>query len=200
MRPTVQGPEPTEMILVRHAPVATPGLLAGRSDLPARLPDAAAIAGARAALKALGSDPARLICSPARRCRATAQALFPGAAPAEDPRLWEQDFGAWDGEPMAGMPDLGPQDRAALAATRPPGGESFLDAAARILPALGAATARPGIVTLVVHAGTIRAALGQALGAPEAGLAFEIAPLSATHIRLFPDGSRGIAFVNRPLA
>lgn len=187
------------MILVRHAPVAEPGLLAGRSDLPAWLPDAAAIAAARAALVALGTDPNRLVCSPALRCRATARALFPEVDPAEDARLWEQDFGEWDGQPMGTMPDLGPQDRAALAAMRPPGGESFLDTAARILPALDAATARPGIVTFVVHAGTIRAALGQALGTHEAGLAFEIEPLSATRIRLFPDGGRGIAFVNRAL-
>jgi len=195
----VQGPEPTELLLIRHAPVAQPGLLAGRSDLPARLPGAAEIAAARRVLAALGADPARLIVSPARRCRETATALFPEAEPLIDPRLWEQDFGAWDGRPMAEMPDLGPQARVALAAMCPPGGESFLQAAARILPAIEAATTAPGIVTIIAHAGTIRAALGQALAAPEAGLAFEIAPLSATRIRVFPDGSRGIAFVNRSL-
>ncbi|WP_102224730.1 histidine phosphatase family protein [Acidimangrovimonas sediminis] len=195
----MQGPEPTEMILIRHAPVAEPGLLAGRSDLPARLPEPRALGAARQMLAGWGADPGRLVVSPALRCRETAAALFPGTTPPADPRLWEQDFGAWDGRPMAAMPDLGPQDRAALATLRPPGGESFLDAAGRIAPALDAMTAAPGIVTLVVHAGTIRAALGQALGTPEAGLAFEIAPLSATRIRLFPDGSRGIAFVNRAL-
>lgn len=197
----MQGPKPTEMILIRHAPVAMPGVLAGRSDLPARLPGADQIAAAQQALAELGADRTRLITSPARRCRTTAAALFPGAAPEVDPRLWEQDFGAWDGRPMVEMPDFRPLDRRELAESRPPGagGESFFDAVTRMLPAFEAA-ATPGTVTIIAHLGTIRAALGQALGALQAGLAFEIAPLSATHIRVFPDGSRSIVFVNRILA
>ncbi|SDX05517.1 histidine phosphatase family protein [Allgaiera indica] len=190
------------MLLIRHAPLAVSGVLAGRSDLPARLPDTAEIEAARRVLAQLGADAAQLVSSPAKRCLATAEALFPGAEPATDPRLWEQDFGAWDGRPVVEMPDLGPLNRATLAARRPPGigGESFLDAAARILPAVDDIAATAGTVTIIAHAGTIRAALGQALGAPKAGLAFEVAPLSVTCLRVFADGSRAIVFVNRGLA
>lgn len=189
------------MFLIRHAPLAVPGVLAGRSDLPARLPDKAGIDAAREVLARLGANTERLVSSPAKRCVTTAEALYPGIKPETDPRLWEQDFGAWDGRPVVEMPDLGPLNRATLAARRPPGigGESFLDAAARILPAFDDLAAMAGTVTIIAHAGTIRAALGQALGAPKAGLAFEVAPLSVTCLRVFADGSRAIVFVNRDL-
>ena len=167
----------TELILIRHAPALTGGRLCGRRDVEADLTDMAAIAGLA---RAIGSVD-RMTASPARRCLATAAALWPGARVAPDAALWEQDFGAWEGLPAADIPDLGPLSRAELAAHRPPGGESFDDLRARVAPVLAALPA--GRIAIVAHAGTVRAALSLALSDPADTLGFEIAPLSVTLLR-----------------
>lgn len=187
------------LLLVRHARSTTPGLLAGQSDVAAVLPPAAALAQARHCLARLGESlPTRVFTSPALRCRQTAQALLPDVPLTEDTRLWEQNFGAWEGREAASLPDLGPLSRAALAAHRPPGGESFLDLAARAVPALQDIAAG-GSALIVAHAGTVRAALGLALGDVAQALVFEVAPFSATLLRTLPGGDWSIGFVNLPL-
>ena len=176
-----------ELILIRHAPIAEPGRLCGRTDLAARI-EPAQIAALRAALPAPGA----LVSSPAQRCLQTAKALWPERAAVPDAVLWEQDFGAHDGRPYAELPDLGPMDGPALAQWSPPGGESFAGLCTRVRPALlcygrqAAQDAAP--VVLVVHAGVIRAALSQVTGSQHAGLAFEIAPLSVTRLRCGAEG------------
>ncbi len=167
----------TELILIRHAPALTGGRLCGRRDVEADLTDMAAIAGLARAIGAVD----RMVASPARRCLATAAALWPGAEVVPDERLWEQDFGAWEGLPASDVPDLGPLSRTQIAAHRPPGGESFDDLRARVVPLLVAIPA--GRVAIVAHAGTIRAALSLALSDPADALGFEIAPLSVTLLR-----------------
>ncbi|MEI4473405.1 histidine phosphatase family protein [Frigidibacter sp. MR17.24] len=193
----MQRPEPTEIWLIRHAPADAGGRLAGRRDVPLAALDPAVVARARAALAAFGS-PARVVTSPARRCRDTASRLFPEAAATTDPRLWEQDFGAWDGADPASIPDLGPLPSAALADHAPPGGESFSQLVARTAPAL-ADLAGPGPVAVVAHAGTVRAALTLALGTEGAGLAFSVAPLSLTRVTMLPGDTWAIGAVNLPL-
>lgn len=173
----------TELMLIRHAPALTGGSIAGRRDVAADLTDAARVAALAAAL---GRVDHRLT-SPALRCRQTAQALWPDrSAAAEDPALWEQDFGDWEGLPYDQLPDIGRLSERALAEHRPPGGESFVDVCERIGPVLAALASRGGRVAIVAHAGTVRAALAMALGtgAEAAGLAlaFHIAPLSLTRI------------------
>jgi alpha-ribazole phosphatase len=175
-------PASSELLLIRHAPAETGGRLCGRRDVPARLDDTAALARLSAALTGVR----QVVTSPALRCRQTAGALFPSVAPALDARLWEQDFGAEDGMAYADLPDLGPLPREALADRRPPGGESFADMAARVIPALEA---------LAAHAGTVRAGLALAIGSVPAALAFEVAPLSLTRLRCF-DGAFSVACVN----
>ena len=183
---------PTRLLLIRHAPSAVPGRLAGRLDVPAQLPPALATAPARLASWLPG--PARLISSPALRCRQTAGALFPGSDFTEDSRLWEQDFGAWEGQDTTTLPDLGPLSRTELATHRPPGGESFLDLCRRAAPAFQE-MATGGPAAVIAHAGSIRTALGLALGDMAQGLTFEIAPLSATLLSV--SGSAwSIGFVN----
>jgi alpha-ribazole phosphatase len=181
----------TELILIRHAPALTGGRLCGRSDVAADCGDGRRIAALGAAL----GRPARVVTSPALRCRQTAAALWPGLATTEDAALWEQDFGDWEGRALAELPDLGTLPAAALADHRPPGGESFADLCARAAPALEE-LARAGPATVVAHAGTIRAALALALGAVSGALAFEIAPLSVTRIACLPDGNFIIREVN----
>lgn len=172
----------TRLILIRHAPIlhdAGAPVLCGRTDRPADLSDAAGLARLAAALPQGWA--ART--SPALRARQTAAAL--GLSPTTDARLWEQDFGDWDGRPYAALPDLGPLPAADLAAHRPPGGESFADLCARVAPALAAITED---TILTCHAGVIRAALAMVLGAPAAGLAFRIDAPSLTEIARAGDG------------
>ena len=180
----------TEMLLIRHAPVARSGRLTGRTDLAARI-DGNAIA----ALAALLPRPARVVTSPARRCADTARALFPAVSASVDARLWEQDFGRYDGAPLDQLPDLGPLSATELAAYRWDGGESFDDMVDRVAPALKD-LAHDGPVAIVAHAGTVRAALAGVLGATGPALAFEIAPLSLTRLTWHPAGT-SIGCVNR---
>lgn len=190
---------PQDLLLIRHAKADTQGRLCGRSDV-------ALSAEGRAALAALPqrpAPPARLVASPALRCIETAAGLWPGLAPETDDRLWEQDFGEWEGLSFDEVPDVGRLTRPELAGFAAPGGESFADLVDRIEPALteialGARTGGP--VALVVHAGAIRAALSLALGSIPQGLTFEIAPLSLTRLRVLPDGGFSIVSVNGPIA
>lgn len=178
------------LLLIRHGPVEDQGRLVGRRDLTICI-DPAAVA--RLGRRIGPVD--RIAVSPAMRCRQTAAALWPDRDAAQLAALWEQDFGAWEGASYAHLPDLGPLSADDLAATAPPGGESFADACARIVPALEALAVGGGRVAVVAHAGTVRAALARALGSPGAALAFRIAPLSLTRIEATPAGW-AVGFVN----
>lgn len=182
------------LLLIRHAPLADPGRLAGRRDVAAVVDPAAA-----RRLAALAGPVARVVCSPARRCRDTAAALWPGAKVEEDARLWEQDFGRWEGLALDGLPDLGVLDAEVLAQAAPHGGESFAALCARTIPALEAWAAGGERVAVVAHAGTVRAGLARALGGAGSGigaaLAFRVAPLSLTVIDAAP-GGWSVACVN----
>lgn len=168
---------PATLLMIRHARGDDQGRLAGRRDVPALVDPAAA-----AALAALVGPVDHVAVSPAMRCRMTAAALWPDLDAAQDDRLWEQDFGAWEGAAYDHLPDLGPMSQAELAVTAPPGGESFADVCARITPALEELARRGGRIAVVAHAGTVRAALARALGSAPSALAFRIAPLSLTRI------------------
>ncbi|THH38181.1 histidine phosphatase family protein [Aliishimia ponticola] len=180
-----------ELILLRHAPADHGGRLCGRTDVAACLPGEEVLAPLRARLAG-----AQVVTSPALRCQATAQALFPDRTIPQDPRLWEQDFGTDDGRAFCDLPDLGPLTTEELARHAAPEGESFLDMTARIDPALmayAASVQAEGPMVLVAHAGTARAALGIAMGHPALALKFEIAPLSLVRLRCFAQGFSVIA-------
>ncbi|MDA7428003.1 histidine phosphatase family protein [Primorskyibacter aestuariivivens] len=185
------GPQPTELTLIRHAPVKSDGRAYGRRDVDADCSDAARFEAMRARL----GPPGRVLHSPARRCVQTLQAIWPDAAGTPEAAFWEQDLGDWEDRPYADLPDLGPLSRAALAAYRPENGESFDDLCARVAPALNSAS-QGGSAVIIAHAGTIRAALGLALEAQAAALAFEIAPLSITRLGMLSDGTLIIRSVN----
>ncbi|MDO5705440.1 MAG: histidine phosphatase family protein [Paracoccus sp. (in: a-proteobacteria)] len=159
----------TRLWLIRHAPALTEGRLAGRRDVPADCTDTAALARLAAVLP----DPAAVWVSPALRCRQTAAAM--NLTGHVRPELWEQDFGTWEGTAYADLPDPGDLDATALAALRPPGGESFHDMTARVCPAL---SRTEGDTVIVAHAGTVRAALFMVTG--DAALSFAVAPMSLT--------------------
>jgi alpha-ribazole phosphatase len=172
----------SELILIRHAPAETGGRVCGRLDVPARLEDAGSLDRVAGTLRAVQ----RVVSSPALRCRQTTGALFPGLSATEDARLWEQDFGSEEGVRFENLPDLGALSREALAARRPPGGESFADMVARASPALEMLAGEldaGGPIAVVAHAGIVRAALVLAIGSVPAALAFEVAPLSLTRFK-----------------
>lgn len=177
--------------IIRHAPARHGGAMAGRRDVAADLGDGAALAALRDHLGAVG----RVVTSPALRCVQTTNALFPGHVTRQDARLWEQDFGAWEGVAFDALPDLGPLSRAELAAHCPPAGESFADLCARIWPVLPE-IAQGGDALIVAHAGVVRAALALALDTVPGGLAFEVAPLSVTDLRFMPGHGWSVGCVN----
>lgn len=186
------GMQHAEIILIRHAPVAEKGRLAGRLDLPADLSDRARIA----ALAARLPGNARLTSSPARRCLMTAGALCPGLPARTDERLWEQGFGEWEGLDHAALPDLGPLSAEALADHRPPEGESFRDLCTRTGAALLDLAAEGGCHVVTAHAGTVRAALALATGTIPGALAFQVATLSLTRVHAGLQGQWSVAEVN----
>jgi alpha-ribazole phosphatase len=183
----------TNLWLIRHAPVDGPRGVIHGPDAPADLSDATAFAALKAGLPA----DAFAVCSPARRTLETALAL--GLDPLKQALFREQDFGAWTG---ARHNDLVAEFGEAYrefwkfpASNRPPGGESFVDQIERTVAGLAGLPA--GDAVLVVHSGTIRAALAIALDlSPDAALRFVIDPLSLTRIDRLDNGWRVVA-VNR---
>lgn len=183
---------PTELLLIRHAPALTEGRMAGRRDVAADCSDVRGFAALRRYIGVVD----HYWVSPALRCRQTAAMLWPDAQLHQDVRLWEQDFGAWEGVAFSDLPDLGALSTAEIAAHRPPEGESFADLYHRVAPSLLAFSRLAGRVAVVAHAGVIRAALGLALGRAEHGLAFQVAPLSLTRLTALPGGLWSIGCVN----
>jgi alpha-ribazole phosphatase len=164
-------------------------------------PDAPADLGDRARLEALQRHlplEAASYASPARRTVETARAL--GLDPVLVGEFGEQDFGDWTGRRHDELAATGSDAYAQFwndpAHKRPPGGESFEDQIARVR--LGLASIGPGSATLVIHSGTIRAALCIALDlAPQAALRFVIDPLSLTRIDRLSTGWRVVSVNQR---
>jgi alpha-ribazole phosphatase len=180
--------------LIRHAPVDGPRGVIHAPDAPADLGNTQRLAVLRAGLPADGAA----YCSPARRTVETALAL--GLHPLREAAFREQGFGAWTGRRHDEIArELGPAAYEEFwrspAHNRPPGGESFVDQIARV--AAGLAALPDGDAILVVHSGTIRAALAVALDiAPESALRFVVDPLSLTRIDRL-DRTWRIGAVNR---
>jgi alpha-ribazole phosphatase len=183
----------TRLWLIRHAPVDGPRGVIHGPDAPADTSDAPAFA----ALKASLPPTALAVCSPARRTFETAVAL--GLDPVKQALFREQDFGAWTGRRHDDLAaELGGAYRdfwKSPAGNAAPGGESFVDQISRTVAGLAALPS--GDAVLVVHSGTIRAALAIALDlSADAALRFVIDPLSLTRIDRLASGWR-VAAVNR---
>ncbi|TYO67656.1 histidine phosphatase family protein [Bradyrhizobium hipponense] len=186
----------TFLWLIRHAAVDGVAGTIHATDAPADLGDRAQLEALR---RYLPQD-AVSYASPARRTVETARAL--GLEPELVDELSEQDFGDWTGRRHDDLAATGGDAYAQFwsdpARARPPGGESFEDQVARVRPGLSRIGA--GSATLVVHSGTIRAALCIALDlTPEAALRFVIDPLSLTRIDRLSTGWRVVS-VNQRIA
>ena len=188
---------------VRHAPVPDGGRIYGQRDLDCDCGDATAFA---ALAQELPAD-AVWITSSLVRTRQTAAAILAAdperhsaIEPVAAPELIEQHLGDWQGlERKAFYAERGVGTHAhwfAPAHERPPGGESFVDLAERVFPAIERFTAehRGRDIIAVTHGGTIRAALALALGLnPQTALAFSIDNCALTRIdHVRAEGSAGL--------
>lgn len=182
---------------VRHAPTKARGFI-GWTDLAADLSDDESISTLRSALP----EEAALVTSDLMRAVQTAETISRRVwrrLPTEE-AFREQHFGDWESLSFDATSGLEAerfwQDPAA---SRPPGGESFVDVCDRVRRRVNALSdgAYSDIVA-VAHAGVIRAALAQALGLKAfSALAFDIAPLSLTRIdRLVDQDDWRIGCVN----
>ncbi|GEO81178.1 histidine phosphatase family protein [Pararhodospirillum oryzae] len=192
--PTQDPPRPgvVRWWWVRHAPVIGPrGRILGRTDVPCDTSDLDALIILADRLP----SGAVVVVSPQLRSRQTASALEGAGAllthPEEDAAFTEQDFGQWEGRTWNELMGAHPPDPQVStfwtdpARETPPGGESFMSVMERVGQAVLSWSERlgSGDVVVVAHAGTIRAAVAQALElAPPAALRLAIDPLSLTRI------------------
>jgi alpha-ribazole phosphatase len=186
----------TFLWLIRHAVVDGIARTIHPSEAPADLRDRTHLEALR---RHLPQD-ALSYASPSQRTIDTARAL--GLDPTLVPEFSEQDFGDWTGRRHDDLVAIGGEGYARFwsdpARSRPPGGESFEDQIARVRQ--GLRQIETGSATLVVHSGTIRAALCIALGiTPQAALRFVIHPLSITRIDRLSDGWRVVSVNQRVL-
>ena len=174
---------------VRHAPVREDnGCIYGQKDLGCDTSDRVVFS---AVGKILPRD-AVWVASNLKRTHQTADAIWAAGFPKpatmpHEAALAEQHLGEWQG-----------MNRAAFLASRPigsawfapidepaPGGESFMDLYNRVCGVIGRINGEHAgrDVIAVAHGGTIKAAIGLALGnQPEKGLIFEIDNCSVTRL------------------
>jgi alpha-ribazole phosphatase len=193
---------------VRHAPVREDGgCIYGQKDIGCDTSD-------REVFEAVGKILPRdavWVASNLKRTHQTAEALWAGGFPRpanmrHEPALAEQHLGEWQG-----------LNRAAFFASRPievgsywfapiddpaPGGESFMDLYNRVHGAIMRINAEHAgkDVIAVAHGGTIKAAIGLALGDPGKGLAFTVDNCSVTrldHLASAGHGGWRIPMVNQ---
>jgi broad specificity phosphatase PhoE len=177
---------------VRHAPVRNDGgNIYGQKDIECDTSDREVF---EAVAKILPRG-AVWVSSNLKRTHQTAEAIWAAGFPKPESMPWEADFaeqhlGDWQG-----------MNRAAFVASRPagsswfadisvpaPGGESFMDLYNRVCGAIDRINlAQAGQDVIAVgHGGTIKAAVGLALGGqPEKGLAFDIDNCSVTRLDHF---------------
>lgn len=169
------------LILVRHGRTEAnaSGLLLGRSDPPLDelgIGQAAAVAGELEGVS-------RVVSSPMRRTRATAEGL--GADLEIDDRWVEMSYGEWEGRPLHDVPPATWQHWASDPDFAPPGGESIAELGERVRAACDdlVTAATDGDVVVVSHVSPIKAAVAWALGASdEVAWHLYLAPASITRI------------------
>ena len=184
---------------IRHAPVRSDGgNIYGQQDIECDCSDREVF---EAVAKILPRN-AVWYSSNLQRTYKTAEAIWSAGFPqpvgmVREPAFTEQNLGKWQG-----------MNRAAFLASRPPGnqwfaaidepapdGESFMDLYNRTCHAIERITAEQAgrDVIVAAHGGTIRAAVGLALGGlPERGLAFDIDNCSVTRLDHYASSGRSV--------
>jgi broad specificity phosphatase PhoE len=122
------------------------------------------------------------VCSPATRCRQTAETL--GIDPVIDERLRECDYGRWVGRTLDELAATEPgavEEWLSDPAATPHGGESIVDILARVGDWLAGLPS--GRIVAVTHASVIKAAIVRAIGAkPESFWRIDVPPLSRVEL------------------
>jgi broad specificity phosphatase PhoE len=174
---------------VRHAPVRNDGgCIYGQKDMDCDTSE-------RAVFEAVGQilpRDALWFASNLKRTHQTAEAIWSAGFPRpaalhQEPALAEQNLGQWQGLNRAAFLASLPAGSHWFAAIdqKAPGGESFMDLYTRVRGAIERinATHAGRTVIAVAHGGTIKAAIGLALGhLPAKGLAFDIDNCSVTRL------------------
>jgi broad specificity phosphatase PhoE len=178
---------------IRHAPVPDGGRIYGQSDLAC---DCGDIEIFRILARELPRG-AAWVTSNLQRTTQTAAAIlaadlagrFAGVVPEAVPAFAEQHLGEWQGQERKAFYAARQVGTHTLwfapASERPRGGESFADLMQRVVPAIERLNIehRGKDIVAVTHGGTIRAAIGFALGlSPQASLAFSVENCSLTRI------------------
>lgn len=134
-----------------------------------------------------------IITSPARRCADFAQSLAARHALSleHDERLWELDFGEWEGQRLSDIHQATPGLLADFwndpCQITPPGGEPLTAFQQRILGAWNQLQQhRAKHLLVIAHSGTIRVIIGHILGMPlQALLKLELDYASLSRVRVF---------------
>jgi broad specificity phosphatase PhoE len=177
------------LLLVRHAPTGATRAAAFPLDEPV-LPGPIALTAPRGC---------EVLCSPALRCRQTAEAA--GLTATEDARLAECDFGSWAGSTLAQVHTDDPDGARAWMTdvdAAPHGGETLREFAARVARWIDEQAEREGPAMAITHGGVVKAAVVWALRAPlESFWRIDVAPLTITELRAH-DGRWTVRAVNGP--
>jgi alpha-ribazole phosphatase len=177
--------------LVRHAPVGVT-MIYGQQDLDAELTDRASFEWLAAQLP----NQFTAVASDLIRCRQTLDEIRELGATVEltkvSKELREQSFGAWEGLTYEEARAHDPQSYLRFwenpVENAPPSGESFLDLCHRTSEYFSAIAleSEASDIVFVIHAGTIRAILAQALQIePAQSQLFDIGPLSLTRLTVY---------------
>ncbi len=195
---------PTTTVLLRHGQTefSTERRFAGRGDIPLTDVGRRQAAAAADRLTARGID--AIVTSPLQRARRTAEAVAAatGAPLAADDGLVETDFGKWEGLTFGEAAQRWPAEMSAWRASAdvaPPGGESFADAARRVLATLDRLLAehQGQTLLLVSHVTPIKTLACRALLAPPAALfRIHLDVASLTEIDWFADGPALVRSLN----
>jgi broad specificity phosphatase PhoE len=184
---------------VRHAPVRSDGgNIYGQEDIACDTGDREVF---EAVAKILPRD-AVWVASNLMRTHQTAEAIWAAGFPrpanmAREAAFAEQNLGQWQGMNRAAFLASLPAGSHWFAAIDepPPGGESFMDLYNRTCGAIGRINVEQAgrDVIAVGHGGTIKAAVGLALGGqPEKGLAFDIDNCSVTRLDHFASPGKSV--------
>lgn len=182
------------LILVRHGQTAVnaEGRLQGRIDAELTATGEAQAAACAAVLARVA--PSRIISSPLRRARQTADAIAgaSGAPIQVDERWTELDYGDWDGAVLRSMPQHEWDHWRSDIAFTPPGGESLVALTERVRGACDelVAEASDTDVVVVSHVSPIKAAVAWSLGVgPETSWRMFLGVAAICRIAVGPRGA-----------